>query len=168
MKLSEDDLLPDKENTVLLNRAAGSSAPNLHFLALLPSSFWTLFQCLHLQTEHIINLIYLMECSTFRTQRDWLLFDVLLPGGRGSVLRGTNVPYLPREWTKSLSAGIWRNRGKECNGRQDAKRDIEGSRVNRAPVIRFLPDLGTDGLWFLACASRSPGSCDQVFSLNPG
>ena len=31
-----------------------------------------------------------------------------------------------------------------------------------------LPDLGTDGLSFLACASRSPGSCDQVFSLNPG
>lgn len=39
MKLAEDDLLPDKENTVLLNRAAGSSAPNLHFLALLPFNF---------------------------------------------------------------------------------------------------------------------------------
>lgn len=29
MKLSDDDLLSDRENTVLLNRAAGSSAPNL-------------------------------------------------------------------------------------------------------------------------------------------
>lgn len=55
MKLSEDDLLPDKENIVLLNRAAGSSAPNLwHFLALLPFGFWTIFQCLHLQKGYII------------------------------------------------------------------------------------------------------------------
>lgn len=168
MKLAENDLLPDKENTVLLNRAAGSSAPNLHFLALLPFNFWAIFQCLHPQTEHIIYLIYLMEYSTFWTQRDWLLFDILLPWGRGSVLRGTDVPYLPQEWTKSPSAGVWRNRGKECSERQDAKWDIEGSRANTAPVIRFLPDLGADGLSFLACASRSPGSCDQVFSLNPG
>lgn len=40
MNLSDDDLLPDKENTVLLNGAAGSSAPNLwHFPALLPFDF---------------------------------------------------------------------------------------------------------------------------------
>lgn len=167
MKLSEDDLLPDKESTVLQNRAVGSSAPHLPFLALLPFSFWTVFQCLPLQNEHIICLMYLIEYSAFWTQRDWLLFDILLPWGRGSVLRGTNVPYLPQEWTKSLSAGVWRNRGKKCNKRQGAKWDIEGSRANTTPVIRFLPDLRTDGLSFLACASRSPGSCDQVFSLNP-
>lgn len=61
------------------------------------------FQCLALQTEHVIYLIYLMEYSTFWTQRDWL-FDILLPWGRGSVLRGTNVPYLPQERTKVLES----------------------------------------------------------------
>lgn len=40
MKLSDDDLLPDKENTILLNRAAGSLAQNLwHFIALLLFGF---------------------------------------------------------------------------------------------------------------------------------
>lgn len=168
MRLPKDDLLPNKEGTVLRGRAAGSSAPHLRFLALLPFSFWTVFQCLPLQTEHIIYLIYLMEYSTFWTQRVWLLFGILLPWGTAGALRGTNVPYLPQEWTKSLCAGVWKNRGKECNERQDAKWGIEGSRANTAPVIRFLPDLDTDGLSLLTCASRSSGSCDQVFSLNPG
>lgn len=112
----------------------------------------------------------LTEYGTFWTQRSWPLFDtLLLPWGRGSVLRGTNVLYLPKEeWTKSLNAAVWRNRGKERKKRQAAKWDVEGSRANTAPVIRFLPDLGTDGLPFLACASRSPRRCDHAFSLNPG
>lgn len=116
------------------------------------------------------GVYHLTECGTFWIQGGWPLFDTLLfPWGRGSVLRGTKVLFPPKEeWTKSLNAAVWRNRGKECKRRQAAKWDVEGSRANTAPVIRFLPDLGTDGLPFLACASRSPRRCDCVFSLNPG